>query len=103
MTKITKISKVLNLLAKEELTSKEITERIGDKTSDTVSVYLSKLLKDGTIEKTNDKKPYKYKKALTPIELLKQLHKIMDNRMDFTEEPTESEQQIILKIEELIK
>ena len=38
-----------------------------------------------------------------PFELLKQLHKIMENRMDFTEKPTESEQEIILKIEELIK
>ncbi len=68
---MTKIENIVNLLAKEVLTSKQITERLGNITSDIVCVYLNKLLKEKVIERTNDKKPYKYKKSMTPIELLK--------------------------------
>lgn len=101
---MTKIENVVNLLGKgEELTSKEITEKIGDITSDVVCVYLNKLLKNGTIERTTDKKPYKYKKALTPIELLKQLYDLMDSKMDFVKKAVDEDIELIKQIELVIK
>jgi len=97
----TKLERIMDLLRDRELTSLEIASEINIPTKN-CSSYLNTLYKDGRIERINDKRPYKYKIATKPIELLKQLYEIMDNRMEFTEKPTELEQQVILKIEVLI-
>lgn len=94
-------SKILKLLAKEELTSSEVSEKLYVKL-DNVRIYLNTLFKENKVERITKKKPYIYR-AITPLRYLIDLHSIMDKRMDFTEKPTESEQQIILKLEELIK
>ena len=100
---MTKIDNVVNLLAKKELTSKEITGKLGDITSDIVCVYLNKLLKNGTIERTTNKKPYKYKKSMTPIELLKQLIDFMSNKCEVKGEVSETDSNLFKAIEKVIK
>ena len=103
MTKITKIDNVLNLLAKEELTSKEITEKLGeDITSNIVCVYLNILLNDGRIERTNDKRPFKYKIPTKPVELLKQLYEIMDTKMKPVKPLDDNEKKVLTVIMEMI-
>ena len=93
---------IIELLTKKELTALEISAELGVPKKRLWS-YLSILLNtDKKIEIVNDKKPYKYK-AITPKALLKQLHSIMNKRMDFVEEPSENEIQIIKTIEEMIK
>lgn len=105
---MTKIDNVVNLLAKEELTSKEIAEKLDDITPDIVYVYLNKLLNSGIIERTTDKKPYKYKKSLTPIELLKFYNNFFEKNIDYILKNSdmnkfiEKNEKIFDKIEEVI-
>ena len=80
---MTKIDNVVNLLAKEELTSKEIADKLGEKKPDVIYVYLNKLLKEKVIERTTDKKPYKYKKSMTPIELLNFYNNFFKENIDY--------------------
>ena len=102
-----KIEQVINILAKEELTSLEISNKLDIKT-DIIYVYLNKLLKTGKIERTNDKKPYKYKKSLTSIELLKFLNDFFKNNIEYliknpeTDMFIEQNENIFNKIEEMI-
>ena len=98
-----KIEKIVNLLAKEELTSKEITEKLDDITPDIACVYLNKLLKNGTIERTNNKKPYKYKKSMTLKEILKQVLDFMSNKCEVVEEVIDSEIQLLEIAKERVK
>lgn len=101
MIKITKIDKILVLLTEKELTSLEISAKLGI-AKDILFPKITRLRKEHRIMKINDKKPYKYK-AITPKALLKQLHLIMNKRMDFIEEPNENETNTIKIIEEMIK
>lgn len=99
-----KRQELLTLLKNNPLTAKELVEQL-EIPIEHVRTYISQFSEQGKITKSGKKDRYNLYEVVevNPIELLKQLHEIMENRMDFTEKPTESEQQIILKIEELIK
>ena len=98
---LTKINKILELLSKKELTSLEISAELQIK-KDNLYPKLSRLYNEHRIMRINDKKPYKYK-AIIPKALLKQLHEIMDKRMDFKEKPNENEIKTIKIIEKVIE
>ncbi|GAH53273.1 unnamed protein product [marine sediment metagenome] len=101
MIKITKIDKILELLTERELTSLEISTKLGiDK--DILYPKLSRLDKENRTMRTNDKKPYKYI-AITPKALLKQLYDIMDKKMKPISSLNEIEQKSLTKIEEMIE
>jgi len=98
---ITKINSILELLTEKELTSLEVSANLGI-AKDILFPKISRLRKEHRIMRINVKKPYKYR-AITPKALLKQLHSIMFDKMDFTEEPSGNEVQIIKTIEKMIK
>jgi transcription initiation factor IIE alpha subunit len=99
--KLTKINKILELLEKENLTSLEISEKLNMK-KEILFPKLSRLRRENRIMRTNDKKPYRYR-SVNPEILLKQLHEIMDKKMDFKEKPTKQEIKTIKIIEKVIK
>ncbi len=95
---------MINLLKNRELTSIEIASELNIPKENCAS-YLNKLYNDGRIERTNDRRPYKYKIALSPKELLKQLYNFMSNYMTFRkdkEEEVKQNRDLILKVKELI-
>ena len=94
-------SKILELLAKEELTSSVISERLGIK-SDMVWIYLNTLFKENKVERITDKKPYVYR-AITPLAYLKRLVKLMNEKMDFIKSAINEDLELIEQIEVLIK
>ena len=102
MSEKTKLKEIMELLANNEMSSVEIAPKVNITVS-FCSSYLNTLMNDGRIIRTTDKRPFKYKLATPLKELLKQLYSIMDNMMDYIKKPSDSEKQIILEIEELIK
>jgi len=105
---MTILERIMGLLRDRELTSIEIASEIGIPKSN-CSAYLNTLYNDGRIERTTDKRPFKYRVAETPKALLKQLYDFMSNYMKIREDKKEEVKQnrdlivkIKVKIEELI-
>lgn len=98
---MTILEQILDILKDQELTSIEIAKELKIPKNNCAS-YLNTLLKQKKIERTNNKRPYKYKKSLTPIELLKQLYNLMDNKMKPVKPLDENEKEVIIEIEGLI-
>ncbi|KKK86773.1 hypothetical protein LCGC14_2759850 [marine sediment metagenome] len=92
---------IVELLVKEELTSSEISERLGVK-SDKIWVYLNTLFKENKVERITDKKPYVYR-AITPLARLRRLIKLMNEKMDFIKPAINEDLELIEQIEEMIK
>jgi len=67
---------ILELLVKEELTSAEISEKLGIKSNDTW-VHLYDLYNQNKVKRTG-KRPYVYN-AITPLAYLKKLYEFMSN------------------------
>ena len=93
-------SKILELLAKEELISSEISKRLDIK-ADNVWVYLNILLKAKKVERMTEKKPYIYR-AITPLAYLIRLVELMD-KMEYSKIPNDEDLKLVKKIGELIK
>lgn len=91
----------MRFLAKRKSTSPEISQKLGIKIN-LVQVYLNELLDQNKVERLNDKKPYDYRSKI-PLRYLIDLHKIMNNYMDFKEKPDENAIDTIKIIEEMIK
>jgi len=91
------------LLDKEELNSNEIAERLPNIKKNMIRVYLHKLERKNIIERTNNRIPFKYKNALTPLELLKQLYDVINKNNDFVKSLSESKKRLIYKIENRLK
>jgi sugar-specific transcriptional regulator TrmB len=72
--------KILELLKDTQLTSSEISEETGIDI-DSVYVYLNQLYNNEKVERTTDKKPYKYKNSTLKVMLneCKGLLKFMNN------------------------
>jgi len=102
--KQSKRQELLALLKDNPLTADELVEKLKIPIEH-VRTYISQFSMEGIITKSGKKGRYNLYEIVEHnlIELLKQLYNIMDKRMDFTEKPTELEQKIILKVEELIK
>lgn len=99
---MTILKQILDLLKDQELTSIEIANEIKIPKSNCAS-YLNTLLKQKKIGRTNDKRPYKYKIATKPIELLKQLYKFM-SKMDLGDYiPNDKEIKLVEQIKEMVK
>jgi len=98
--KITKINSILELLSEKELTSLEISAKLGI-VLDVLYPKLSRLLKEERIIRVNEKKPYKYK-AIIPKALLKQLYNIMVNKMTPKERLNENQFNTLTLIEKVI-
>ena len=102
MIKITKIDKILELLTEKELTSLEISAKLGI-AKDILYPKLSRLKKEKRIIKINTKKPYKYI-AITPKALLKQLYDFMSDENKCTiQNFQEKDLKLVQIIKEMIK
>ena len=99
---MTKLKEIMKLMKNRELTSIEIAEELDIPKSNCAS-YLTTLRKSGRIIKMNNNIPFKYKLAKKPIELLKQLYKIMDIKMKPVKPLDENEKEVLTEIMELIK
>ena len=91
----------MNILKDRELTSLEIASEINIP-KDNCSSYLNTLYNDGRIERISDKRPFKYKLATKPIELLKQLYEIMDTKMKPVKPLDDNEKEVLTVIMEMI-
>lgn len=97
----TKLEKIMDLLANDELTSIEIALKLEIPVSN-CSSYLNTLMNDKRIIRTTDKRPYKYKLAIPLKELLKQLYNLMSNKCEIRE--IEDSDIILLEtIKEIVK
>ena len=94
-------SKILELLAKEELMSSEIAKKL-EVGSDMIWVYLNKLNKEKKIERITEKKPYIYR-AITPLAYLKRICKLMNDKMEFNKVPDKEDRELVIQIMEMIK
>ena len=99
---MTILEEIMGLLRDRELTSLEIASEINIP-KDNCSSYLNTLYNDGRIERTNDKRPFKYRIAETPMELLKQLYDLMNNKMKYKKTPVDEDAELIKQIELVIK
>ena len=63
---------------------------------------MNTLYNDGRIERTTDKRPFKYKITETPKALLKQLYSLMNKKMDFAKTPDQNDIELIKKVEMVI-
>ncbi len=102
--------KILNVLKKESrLTINEIFKRttVPEHRKKYHRICIYRLLEAGKIAKDGKSgSEYLYSladRAINYLEHLKQLHSIMDKRMDFTQKPTDNEIKEIKYIEETIK
>lgn len=100
---ISKRNGILEILKVETLTTKEIVEKLKIPIEH-VWTYLSQFMKDGKVVKVGKQGKYNLYKAIedNPVKLLRQLHIIMNKRMDFVEKPSENEIEIIKVIEGMI-
>lgn len=94
-------NKILTLLARENLTSPEISEKLDIK-SDKIWIYLNTLFKENKVERITDKKPYVYQ-AITPLAYLIRLVELMGEKMDYSEIPNDDDFKLVKEIGELIK
>lgn len=105
--KMSNKEKILEMLKGNELTVREIAQDLNLK-ENAVNVYICRLRKDNLIKKVGKINRYNVyttikKESINPLRYLKELHSIMNNRMDFIEKPNENEIQTIKTIEEMIK
>lgn len=98
-----KRNKLLELLKVETLTTKEIVEKL-EIPIEHIWTYVAQFMKEGKVVKVGKQGKYNLYKAVedNPIKLLRQLHTIMNKRMDFVEKPSENEIEIIKVIEGMI-
>ena len=94
-------SKILELLAKEELTSSEISEKLNIK-SGNIWIYLNTLFKENKVERITNKKPYIYR-AITPLAYLKRICELMNEKMEFIKVPDKEDKKLVIEIMELIR
>ena len=94
-------NKILELLAKEELTSSEISEKLNIK-SDNIWIYLNTLFKENKVERITNKKPYIYR-AITPLAYLKRICELMNEKMEFIKVPDKEDKKLVIEIMELIR
>lgn len=101
---MTILEQIMASLRDRELTSLEIASKINIP-KDNCSSYLNTLYNDGRIERTTDKRPFKYRIAETPKALLKQLYEFMSDYMEVRKDKKEEVKQnrdLIVRIKELI-
>lgn len=103
-------SKIIDVLENESrLTINEIFERtkVPEHRKGYHRLCIYRLLENKRIAKDGKSgKEYLYSltdRTTNNLELLKQLHTVMVNRMDFTEEPNENEKKNLKNIEEMIE
>ena len=96
------LEQIMNILKDRELTSLEIASEINIP-KDNCSSYLNTLYKDGRIERISDKRPFKYKIPMKPIELLKRLYDLMDSKMKFEKKAVNKDIELIKQVELVIK
>ena len=106
MIKMTLKNKIVELVSKKELNAVEISAEL-NVPKNNLMVYLFTLVKEGKIERTTDKKPYKYKAIKNETndnckELLKELYEIMI-KMSPIEKLSEIEVKTIEKINEVLE
>ena len=94
-------NRILELLAREELTSSEISKRL-DVKADNVWVYLNILYNEKKVERTTEKKPFVYR-AITPLAYLIRVVELMSEKMEYSQIPTDDDFELIKKIGVLIK
>ena len=99
---MTILEEIMALLRDRELTSLEIASEINIPKRN-CSAYLNTLYNDGRIERTTDKRPFKYRIAETPKTLLKQLYDLMNNKMKYEKTPVNEDVELIKQIELVIK
>lgn len=103
---MSKRRKILELLTQNDLTTKEIQEKTSYDLN-LIQVYINQFKKEGKIKKVGNKGQFAIYTAKVRKEkslaLLKQLHSIMEKRMDFVQKPTDTEIKTIKIIEEMIK
>lgn len=100
--------KILDKLKESEdpLTIKDICGEIEDDNQDKIRVYIKRLEKDKKIRftgKISREKLYTINDPEDHYNLLKELHRIMMQYMNFQEKPSSEDVEIIKKIEEIIK
>ena len=99
---MTKLEQIMDLLRDRELTSLEIASEINIPKSN-CSSYLNTLYNDGRIKRISDKRPFKYKIATKPIELLKQLYDFM-SKIDLGDYiPNDKEIKLVEQIKEIFR
>jgi len=101
---ISKRNELLEQLRVETLTTNEIVEKLKIPIEH-VWTYISQFSRNGKVIKVGKQGRFNLYKAVedNPTKLLKQLHTIMNKRMDFIEKPSENEIETIKVIEEMIK
>jgi len=100
--------KILDKLKETEnpLTIKDICGEIEDDNQDKIRVYIKRLEKNNKVRSTGKisrEKLYVINDPEDHFNLLKELHRIMLNYMDFREKPSLEDVEIIKKIEDIIK
>ncbi len=112
--KIGNKEKIYQLLQKEPLTSIELAEKLTineepEKNIQFIRTYLQRLIKANLIESNEKKGRYQVYTAIEkesnnkPLNLLKELYEIMDNKMNPIKTLNENEKQSLIKIMELIQ
>jgi len=104
---MTILERIMELLKDRELTSVEIAPEINNSIRN-CSSYLNTLYEDGRIERTNNKRPFKYKLPETPIELLRFSNNFFKEIIDYLLKNPKISEYILNheefdKIEELVK
>ncbi len=101
---MTRLERIMNLLRDRELTSLEIASKL-EFPKGNCSSYLNTLYKDGRIERISDKRPFKYRMAMSSDELLTEIYNFMGNCMVIRKDKQEEAKQkrgLIVKIKERI-
>ncbi len=98
----TKIEKILDLLINKSkpLTINDIALALNIDRNN-LRVYLNTLTNDGRVKRVNEKRPFEYR-ANTAKALLKGLHLIMNDKMDFTKQPDNIEIELIKEVERIL-
>ena len=96
-------NKILEFLVKEEeeLTSKQISEKLDIKT-DNIWIGLNTLYNEKKVKRSGSKKPYVYK-AITPEAYLRRLYNFMSKMSLGDYIPNGEEMKLVEQIKELIK
>ena len=99
--KMTKLKKIMDLLANKEMTSVELAPMLKISVPN-CSYKLNILMNDKRIKRTNNTRPFKYKLAMSLEELLKQLYDLMEKKMDFVVSAIDDDLELLKTIKEVI-
>lgn len=104
---MTILQRIMELLKDRELTSLEVASKLEIPKGNCAS-YLNTLYKDGRIIRTTNKRPFKYKIAETPIELLRFSNNFFKEIIDYLLKNPKISEYILNheefdKIEDLVK